>query len=230
MIPSPLTRIHALPQFRLAYTCAAYSILFRSFASKSIASKKTSSLSKSALSSDSTSPSSTTDTRDSTESNRRSLTYRAARNFEFEVVEAFRRLGIDSRRSGGTNDRGIDFRGRWTLTHPPTSIPVVGQCKWSRTRSIGPAHIRELAGTVASESPGTLGLLVAHKHGFTRMATSAFTTSAVPLALAIVEGGRCKSLVWNIAAEKELRLAEWCVSALYAEDGKVSEVVLSWQG
>ncbi|KAJ3152639.1 hypothetical protein HDU89_001332 [Geranomyces variabilis] len=109
--------------------------------------------------------------------------------FELLTLRMLRRHGLNLRRVGGADDRGIDLRGQWDLCPTPRqvvpSLPAIVQCKDYETDRAGPALIRELEGTAARESPGTVAVF-ACSAGFSRAAVSAAFASRTPIALVVV--------------------------------------------
>ena len=79
------------------------------------------------------------------------------RQFEEIVAQSLRRFSFDVAVCGGPKDRGIDFRGVWSLKS--SSVRVIGQCRRYKKR-LGPRHVRELEGTLTHEVKGTLGIIV----------------------------------------------------------------------
>src|SRR5436189_1337686 len=62
----------------------------------------------------------------------RKSTYYVGTLFEYTTLLALGSFNMSLHRTGGTDDRGIDLRGRWLLpthTHYSDGIPVVVQCK-----------------------------------------------------------------------------------------------------
>ncbi|CAG8468211.1 9423_t:CDS:2 [Ambispora gerdemannii] len=120
--------------------------------------------------------------------------------YEYETIKCLQEVfGIETRRCGGSNDRGVDFRGRWTL--PDKTIFLIGQCKKFQVKS-SPRHVRELEGSLSHESPQTLGI-ISSGGGFTSKAKLQFTASPWPLILMMVgeEGESCDMFLMNHAAE-----------------------------
>ncbi|KAJ3149268.1 hypothetical protein HDU86_006991 [Geranomyces michiganensis] len=98
-----------------------------------------------------------------------------------------RRHGLSLRRVGGADDRGVDLRGVWDFCLPPAArfLPAIVQCKHYETARTGPALIRELEGTAARESPGTVAVF-ACSAGFSNAAVAAAFASPIPIALVVV--------------------------------------------
>ncbi|CAG8490782.1 1244_t:CDS:1 [Ambispora leptoticha] len=120
--------------------------------------------------------------------------------YEYETIKCLREIfGIETRRCGGSNDRGIDFRGRWTL--PDKTIFLIGQCKKVMGKC-APRHVRELEGSLSHESAQTLGIMSSNG-GFTPQAKLQFTMSPWPLVLMMVsqEGESCDMFLMNQTAE-----------------------------
>ncbi|KND02182.1 uncharacterized protein SPPG_02671 [Spizellomyces punctatus DAOM BR117] len=136
--------------------------------------------------------------------------------FEEDTLRCLSRYGIDLRRVGGADDKGVDLRGRWRLpkeggVDPALSspghhggfleFPIIVQCKKERTK-LGPKYFRELEGTLARESPNTIALL-ASSEGFSTKAVDLLFASRVPLALAVINSDRiCVRLALNRALQE----------------------------
>ncbi|KAJ3182965.1 hypothetical protein HDU87_007387 [Geranomyces variabilis] len=109
--------------------------------------------------------------------------------FELLTLRMLRRHGLSLRRVGGADDRGVDLRGQWdfcSTTRPMApSLPAIVQCKDYETARAGPALIRELEGTAARESPGTVAVF-ACSAGFSQAAVAAAFASLTPIALVVV--------------------------------------------
>jgi len=78
-------------------------------------------------------------------------------NFELLAVQSLRKNRMDVWKCGGPGDRGVDFRGVWTLQE--RQVNILGQCKCYK-RKLGPVHFRELEGTLSHEVQSTLGIIV----------------------------------------------------------------------
>ena len=89
------------------------------------------------------------------------------RRFELAVVELLSRYRFVVEHTGGSNDRGVDFRGYWRPSER-ISLPVIGQCK-AYSRRLRPCEVREMEGTARLHSaPPTLALLVS-SNGFANL-------------------------------------------------------------
>ncbi|TPX59536.1 hypothetical protein PhCBS80983_g02379 [Powellomyces hirtus] len=117
-------------------------------------------------------------------------------SFETSTLRALAHHSMQLRRVGGRDDRGVDLRGSLTLNardDPPSAsdaaaaatVPVIVQCKAERA-PLGPAYIRELEGTLARESLGTVAVM-ASTNGFTSAAARLVFASRAPIAMAVVE-------------------------------------------
>jgi Protein of unknown function (DUF2034) len=169
-------------------------------------------------------------------------TYFVGTLYEYTVLHALRKFNICLHRTGGTDDHGVDLRGRWLLpTHTDYSdgIPVVVQCK-AEKRPLGPKYLRELEGATASEEIGTL-LLLATLSRFTEGARRAVMGSDMAMGVVVVggfdTGGEVRQFIWNGAAGRLLSY-ELGVKAVFGpgDQGKANEeametwVVLTWNG
>ncbi|KAI8921418.1 hypothetical protein DFJ77DRAFT_507072 [Powellomyces hirtus] len=116
-------------------------------------------------------------------------------SFETSTLRALAHHSMHLRRVGGRDDRGVDLRGSLTLNarddDPPSAsdsaavVPVIVQCKAERA-PLGPAYIRELEGTLARESIGTVAVM-ASTNGFTAAAARLVFASRAPIAMAVIE-------------------------------------------
>ncbi|XP_065840920.1 uncharacterized protein [Oscarella lobularis] len=106
------------------------------------------------------------------------------RRFELAVVELLSRYRFVVEHTGGSNDRGVDFRGYWRPSER-ISLPVIGQCK-AYSRRLRPCEVREMEGTARLHSaPPTLALLVS-SNGFSVGSTSLLRSLTSPIALATI--------------------------------------------
>ncbi|RIA83228.1 hypothetical protein C1645_669574, partial [Glomus cerebriforme] len=124
--------------------------------------------------------------------------------YEYETISCLQKnFGIITRRVGGANDSGIDFRGRWILPNYQ-QLNLVGQCKNSSNKC-PPSSVRELEGVLGFESEDTLGIL-SSKSGFSKYAIKRFVASPRPLILisVIQNGNICERFTWNKSCEKLL--------------------------
>ena len=168
-------------------------------------------------------------------------TYYVGTLYEYTVLRALRTLNISLHRTGGTDDRGIDLRGRWLLpthTHYSDGIPVIVQCK-AEKRPMGPRYLRELEGATATEEAGTLFLLATLSR-FTEGARRVVMGSERAMGVVVVGGydvgGDVRQFIWNAAAGR-LVGNELGVKTVFdlgeeeeREDGVGSRVVLTWNG
>lgn len=160
-----------------------------------------------------------------TKLDRSSTVYRGTL-YEYTVLETLASFAFKLYRTGGTDDKGIDLRGSWHLTHHDAKkteaqdssekpLEVVIQCK-NEAKRVGPRYIRELSGIKAPK--GTL-LILASSSTFTELAIQALMTSESPLCLAVISqvniagliksdasagAGTLRQLIWNVAAAKVL--------------------------
>jgi len=157
-------------------------------------------------------------------------------------MRALREFNMALHRTGGSDDKGIDLRGRWLLSHrQPYSdgIPVVVQCK-AEKRPTGPRYLRELEGATMSEGKETL-VLLATLSRFTEGAIRVIMASERPMGALLVRpydlGGQIRQFIWNSAAGRlvgpELGVQTFFDQDLENcddEDGLASRVVLTWEG
>jgi hypothetical protein len=106
------------------------------------------------------------------------------RAFEAAAVRALARWGLALAAVGGAGDGGVDLRGAWRVATDMPAVPVVGQCKAHRALS-GPAHVRELEGSLGAEPRPALGLLVAAAGCVGRGRAVRFGTNAEPASLSL---------------------------------------------
>jgi Protein of unknown function (DUF2034) len=168
-------------------------------------------------------------------------TYYVGTLYEYTVLRALREFNIVLHRTGGTDDKGVDLRGRWILPHHQTyahGIPVVVQCK-AENRPMGPRYFRELEGATAAEEDGTL-VLLATLSRFTEGARRAMMGSERPMGAVLVGaydgGGQVRQFIWNSAAGRvvgpQLGVKTFFdqTSKREGEEGMASRVVLTWEG
>ncbi|KAN0007447.1 hypothetical protein ACTFIU_000646 [Dictyostelium citrinum] len=73
-------------------------------------------------------------------------TYSKGKRYELKTIEILNEFGMDIIRSGGRDDKGIDFKGNWNL--PSNKIvKIIGQCKNYSGKKVGPSVIREFEST-----------------------------------------------------------------------------------
>ena len=149
-----------------------------------------------------------------------------------------RKFNICLHRTGGTDDRGVDLRGRWLLpTHTKYSegIPVVVQCKAER-RPTGPKYLRELEGATVTEEHGTLVILATltrFTEGARRVVMGGDRAMAVVQVDGYDDGGQVGQFIWNGAAGR-LVGHELGVKTVFDPTAKTDEeemgkrVVLTW--
>ena len=168
-------------------------------------------------------------------------TYYVGTLYEYTVLRALRTLNISLHRTGGTDDRGVDLRGRWLLpkhTHYSDGIPVIVQCK-AEKRPMGPRYLRELEGATATEEVETL-VLLATLSRFTEGARRVVMGSERAMGVVVVGGydvgGDVRQFIWNAAAGR-LVGNELGVKRVFdlgeegeRDDDVASRVVLTWNG
>jgi hypothetical protein len=167
-------------------------------------------------------------------------TYYVGTLYEYTVLQALRTFNIILHRTGGTDDRGVDLRGRWILpTHAnyTEGIPVIIQCK-AEKRPMGPKYLRELEGATASEPNDTL-VMLATLSRFTEGARRVVMGSERAMGVICVRGydeqGEVIQFIWNAAAQRllgsELGVKSVFLPAGESEEGEVgSKIVLTWNG
>jgi hypothetical protein len=168
-------------------------------------------------------------------------TYYVGTLYEYTVLRALREFNIVLHRTGGTDDKGVDLRGRWILPHHQTyahGIPVVVQCK-AENRPMGPRYFRELEGATAAEEDVTL-VLLATLSRFTEGARRVMMGSERPMGAVLVGaydgGGQVRQFIWNSAAGRvvgpQLGVKTFFdqTSKREDEEGMASRVVLTWEG
>jgi len=167
-------------------------------------------------------------------------TYYVGTLYEYTVLNALRKFNICLHRTGGTDDHGVDLRGRWLLpTHTEYSdgIPIVVQCKAER-RPTGPKYLRELEGATSAEEHGTF-VLLATLSRFTEGARRVVMGSDRAMGVVQVDGhengGQVGQFIWNGAAGR-LMGHELGVKTVFDPGVKGDEedvgrrVVLTWNG
>ena len=136
-------------------------------------------------------------------------------------------------RVAGTNDRGIDLLGYWTLPTLPSPIRVIVQCKV--TSKLQPRVVRELEGSFAgapvgwSDDATTLAVLVGTGEA-TKGIREAIRDSGVGIVWMSVaeEEGRLRQMLWNQKA-RTMGLEGLDVVLRYDRDGG-EELRMMWQG
>jgi len=136
-------------------------------------------------------------------------TYYRGTLYEYTVLQALRGFNICLHRTGGTDDKGLDLRGRWVLPHHNNyseGIPVVVQCK-AEKKPVGPKYMRELEGATTAEDPDTIVLLAALSRS-TLGARKVMMGSEKAMGMIAVqtyeEGGQVVQFMWNAAAARIL--------------------------
>ena len=136
-------------------------------------------------------------------------TYYRGTLYEYTVLQALRYFNICLHRTGGTDDKGLDLRGRWVLPHHndySEGIPVVVQCK-AEKKPVGPKYMRELEGATTAEDPDTIILLAALSRS-TLGARKVMMGSEKAMGMVAVqsyeEGGQVVQFMWNGAAARIL--------------------------
>jgi hypothetical protein len=168
-------------------------------------------------------------------------TYYVGTLFEYTVLRALRNFNIILHRTGGTDDKGVDLRGRWLLpqhTQYSEGVPVIIQCK-AEKRPLGPKYLRELEGATASAETGTL-VLLATLSRFTEGARRVVMGSERAMGVVVVGGyeigGQIVQFIWNGAAGRLLgsQLGVKTVfdpgMAVGDDEGVGSKVMLTWNG
>ncbi|KAK9452736.1 hypothetical protein V1511DRAFT_506828 [Dipodascopsis uninucleata] len=135
-------------------------------------------------------------------------TYYIGTLYEYTVLDALGRLGIDLKRQGGTGDKGIDLRGCISIANRP-AVPVVVQCKAEKKKP-SPRYVRELEGSLSSYDYNSEVLaILAAKLPATDLTLRALSISERPMAFCLVaalnEGALVKQFVWNKSASSIMR-------------------------
>ncbi|KAK5576570.1 hypothetical protein RB653_007714 [Dictyostelium firmibasis] len=73
-------------------------------------------------------------------------TYSKGKKYELKTIEILNQFGMNIIRSGGKNDKGIDFKGDWKLPSKKV-VKIIGQCKNYSGKKVGPSVIREFEST-----------------------------------------------------------------------------------
>lgn len=167
-------------------------------------------------------------------------TYYRGTLYEYTVLQALRGFNICLHRTGGTDDKGLDLRGRWVLPHHSNyseGIPVVVQCK-AEKKPVGPKYMRELEGATTAEDPDTIVLLAALSRS-TLGARKVMMGSEKAMGMIAVqtyeEGGQVVQLMWNAAAARILGSGlgvklVFDSSLSDDDDEKHGRVALTWDG
>lgn len=164
-------------------------------------------------------------------------------HFEYTVLRALGRYGLELRRVGGVSDCGIDLLGTWSI--PPAPPPgasvggrpplrVLAQCK--AVQRPGPHLVRELEGAFVGAPAGwrgmsgVVGLLVTEKPA-TKGIREALARSRWPMGfVACSRQGEVGQFLWNRRAEDE-GLEGLGVGMRYVGGGAGGkELVLTWKG
>jgi Required for respiratory growth protein 7 len=164
-------------------------------------------------------------------------TYYKGTLFEYQVQAVLRACNICLHRVGGTDDRGIDLRGRWVLpphTNYAEGIPVVAQCK-AEQRPMGPKYLRELEGATAGEEPGTI-VLMATTGRTTLGARRVISACKRPMGIVVViplgddSELRIRQFMWNEAAQQILgpELSAKTITHVESEEAPLQYATLTW--
>lgn len=132
-------------------------------------------------------------------------------HFEYTVAEGLKGYNFDLQRTGRSNDLGIDLIGHWMLAGRPkgSPLPVLVQCKASRSAKPSPAMIRELEGAYGGapsgwrHGDGVLALLVTTQPT-TLGVRAAIQRSSSPLGVLqlTADKGEVKQFIWNASASR----------------------------
>ncbi|SMR62766.1 unnamed protein product [Zymoseptoria tritici ST99CH_1A5] len=163
-------------------------------------------------------------------------------HYEYTVIEFLRTYNFTLRRTGRSNDLGIDLLGQWQLPSDPQELRVLVQCKASKPR---PAMVRELEGAYVGAPAGWRGAdvmaLLITRDPATLGVRNALQRSRLPMGFAqITENGAMRQFMWNHAAQ-EARLTGMSVTNEYrrgsspsssdsSDSGVESAVSLQWMG
>eukprot|EP00743_Colponemidia_sp_Colp-15_P011603 GILK01012996.1.p1 GENE.GILK01012996.1~~GILK01012996.1.p1 ORF type:complete len:166 (-),score=13.92 GILK01012996.1:478-936(-) len=126
--------------------------------------------------------------------------------FELSTAALLSKFRFSVRVCGGANDRGVDFRGVWSLNDQ--ELDILGQCK-NEQKPIGPRALREFEGVLASakDSARTLGVFVSAS-GFTTAAYQQLTRSRFPILLLSANTDHIVGLRLSSAAQTKLPLLQ----------------------
>jgi len=163
--------------------------------------------------------------------------------YEYLVMETLKSFGFHLKRTGKSNDKGIDLIGHWSLPGAPYEIKVIVQCKVSRGM---PSTVRELEGAYAGAPSGWTGdnvlALLSSSKPLTKGVIEGLQRSPSALgALHIDPEGLARQIIWNaVAGKKGLAgmgvTAKWSEQQSQAAGAKkgvtqtVKTVVLTWNG
>ncbi|KAK6428781.1 hypothetical protein LTR95_015075 [Oleoguttula sp. CCFEE 5521] len=158
--------------------------------------------------------------------------------YEYTVASALKAFGFSLRRTGRSNDLGIDLLGMWHLPDESTILKVLVQCKASKPT---PAMARELEGAYlgapsAWQGDHVMGLLVS-THPCTKGVSEAVQRSKSPIGVMQVDrDGRIRQFLWNAVAG-ERGLTGLGATTMYPSAGReerrengVATIALTWLG
>ncbi|EAL73363.1 hypothetical protein DDB_G0267820 [Dictyostelium discoideum AX4] len=168
-----------------------------------------------------------------------SSTYSKGKIYELKTIEILNEFGMEIIRSGGRDDKGIDFKGNWNL--PSNKIlKIIGQCKNYSGKKVGPSVIREFESTflryqseldkensklLKQDKKSTLGIIVS-KSGFSPSIRSFSEEIQYPIVLChLLDEGilsfylnfNAKQLLPNIrvARRKNLKTGQFTLDLAY---------------
>ncbi|KAK6441288.1 hypothetical protein LTR95_002481 [Oleoguttula sp. CCFEE 5521] len=158
--------------------------------------------------------------------------------YEYTVASALKAFGFSLRRTGRSNDLGIDLLGMWHLPDESTILKVLVQCKASKPT---PAMARELEGAYlgapsAWQGDHVMALLVS-TYPCTKGVSEAVQRSKSPIGVMQVDReGRIRQFLWNAVAG-ERGLTGLGATTLYPGAGReeqreigVETIALTWMG
>ncbi|KAG4304676.1 hypothetical protein PORY_002069 [Pneumocystis oryctolagi] len=128
--------------------------------------------------------------------------------YEYIVQKTLRKYNMDLWRSGGTNDCGIDLRGKWyyEIGQIKYQCPIIVQCK-NQKKKIGPKCVRELEGVLSNENENILGLISCC--GFTQIAQKQMLKASKAMAMCVIlpkeNDGYLEKFIWNIKASELIK-------------------------
>lgn len=158
--------------------------------------------------------------------------------YEYTVASVLKAFGFSLRRTGRSNDLGIDLLGCWHLPQAPAELKVIVQCKASKPT---PAMARELEGAYvgapsAWQGDNVMALLVSTLP-CTKGVSMAIQRSTSPVGVMQIDReGRIRQFLWNAVAG-ERGLSGLGATTKYSRPEKVDEteevietITLTWMG
>ncbi|KAI9736090.1 MAG: hypothetical protein M1818_006266 [Claussenomyces sp. TS43310] len=153
-------------------------------------------------------------------------------HYEYTVQSALGMIGLETRRIGASNDRGIDLLGTWKVPSSPNYLKILVQCK-VLSKVAGPVLARELEGAFGGaptgwRDQGVLGILVTSTAS-SKGLRETILRSQWPISHVMCDSrGRLLQMLWNKKAE-ENGLQGMSVGQSYSREGERS-IRLLWKG